>query len=189
MSFALAGCSPRTLQNANSQNSFTKHITNEAKNLTIKGYMKDKEKNFSAKEIDTGFIKDNPCVDIHKVAIFYSKDFKTIFGEKMSDAHEGAIEGIVKISKYNKTIYRKYIAWNKATEGNVKLSTRSLALLGMDDYAKVTITKSNWFAYMWHNNDSTIRVPFKLAFWSILLTLLTGLCSLAVSLFDIKIIV
>jgi len=64
-----------------------------------------------------------------------------------------------------------------------------MALLGIEkDDDTVKITKSNWFAYMWHSNDSTIRVPFKLAFCGILLTLITGLGSLIVSLFKLHIV-
>lgn len=68
------------------------------------------------------------------------------------------------------------------------LSYRNRCLLGcgkatdMADNPDVEVTPSSWWNYFLYNNDSGIKVPFKIAAWSLAITVITSVISIIISL-------
>ncbi len=81
------------------------------------------------------------------------------------------LEGLLKITNpcTKRSIYRKYFFHKDVDKNTVLLSLTSRSELGFHDKLSketklyVCVKETNWFSYYWHNSDSFIRCPFKLA--------------------------
>ena len=116
----------------------------------------------------------------------YSSAFKKVNGKTLEkETNPDCIEGLVKISHGCKRVYRKmrtYTAEGVGTDGDcVCLNYRTCKTLKVDaidkdkndsatDENKVTIKPTNWFCYLWNHVDSTIKWPFRIAFVSLVIT-------------------
>ena len=96
------------------------------------------------------------------------------------------IEGIVCVKNASnkcKRIYRRVVA--SSTYGldgsHAMLGNRSMKQLGIKEYDKIIICPTNWFRYLWHYYDTTIRGPFKVAVIFGILSLLISTLSLIIS--------
>ena len=106
-----------------------------------------------------------------KYAYMHSSEFKNIYAMPMHELSSHGIEGYLSItnSKNGRKIYRKYYGWSHIEESTVGLGYRSLCELGitnkqlLDEPPVVDVKKAHWFCYYWHNSDSGVRAPFRIA--------------------------
>lgn len=131
------------------------------------------------------------ATDYDYFAFFQSKTFQEIFSTRMhSSQYNDAIDisGYVKIKRGDRKIYLRYHSWNTTKGNDVMLSYRNRCFLGCgsrDEMAKepeVEVSPSSWWHYFFYNNDSGIRVPFKIAAWSLAITVITSVISIIISL-------
>lgn len=128
-------------------------------------------------------------IDYDQIALFRSSEYVNIFGMSMPRKGNKEIEGLLKISYKNKTIYRKYIGSNIPDEADdIILNYRSLAELGINpknipenQYQLLVAPASAW-AYLWNNSYAYIRKPFRCAIYGLLISIGFGIASLV---FDI----
>ena len=112
----------------------------------------------------------------HEVSLFIdTKKGKT------PDAAEGIV-CVKNASNKCKRIYRRVVA--SSTHGldgsHAMLGNRSMNQLGIKEYDKIIICPTNRFRYLWHNDDATIRGPFKVAVILGILSLLISILSLII---------
>lgn len=121
--------------------------------------------------------------ECEKFAYMRNEEFRNVYKTPMYDATAHGIEGYLSITceTTGKIIYRKYHGWTTMDEATVGLGYRSRCELGITDKQiqeappTVIVRPSSWFWYYWRNSDSGVRMPFKLAFVSCLITLLSFL--------------
>ena len=120
-------------------------------------------------------------------AIFYSKDYKNIFGKKAKNSSQlKQLSSIVKITYKGKSIYRKYISIPGICESQIALSAKSLTLLGIDFSKKITndevdvkrVNIMGWLKYYLYHPDTAIRIT---VIWSII-SIVIALISLVITL-------
>lgn len=115
-----------------------------------------------------------------KYALMHSSCFKSLIGD-MEGIPEEEMEGILKITKGKKSIYRKYKA--RSIEGQnkyVSLSYRSIKQLGASPNDCVSVQKSWWLPYLWHYYDVTIRSAFKIGIIGIGINIVFSLISILI---------
>lgn len=87
--------------------------------------------------------------------------------EEWDEVSTSDLELFVKVTYgiNKKYVYRKAVA--KAFSGfkneEVMIAYRTRKQLKVSGGDTVTIERTNWFAYLWHNLDSAIRWPFRIA--------------------------
>lgn len=97
----------------------------------------------------------------------------------MKDIPDYQLEGLVKITMTKcKPIYRKFVGMS--IEGETKyvaLGYRSMKYIGTigDD---VKVQPASRLSYLWNYPDTTIRWPFKFAFWAMVITIVLGILQL-----------
>lgn len=131
------------------------------------------------------------ATDYDNYAFFQSNTYQKIFAKRMHSSKYGEavdIVGYVKIKRGDRKIYLRYHSWNTTKGDEVMLSYRNRCLLGcgkatdMADNPDVEVTPSSWWNYFLYNNDSGIKVPFKIAAWSLAITVITSVISIIISL-------
>lgn len=131
------------------------------------------------------------ATDYDNYAFFQSNTYQKIFAKRMHSSKYGEavdIVGYVKIKRGDRKIYLRYHSWNTIKGTEVMLSYRNRCLLGCgsrDEMAKgleVEVSPSSWWNYFLYNNDSGIKVPFKIAAWSLAITVITSVISIIISL-------
>lgn len=131
------------------------------------------------------------ATDYDNYAFFQSNTYQKIFAKRMHSSKYGEavdIVGYVKIKRGDRKIYLRYHSWNTIKGDEVMLSYRNRCLLGCgsrDEMAKgpeVEVSPSSWWNYFLYNNDSGIKVPFKIAAWSLAITVITSVISIIISL-------
>lgn len=131
------------------------------------------------------------ATDYDNYAFFQSNTYQKIFAKRMHSSKYGEavdIVGYVKIKRGDRKIYLRYHSWNTTKGDEVMLSYRNRCLLGCgsrDEMAKgpeVEVSPSSWWNYFLYNNDSGIKVPFKIAAWSLAITVITSVISIIISL-------
>ena len=123
--------------------------------------------------------------DYENFVALYSKEVSSFIDTKEGKTPD-SVEGLVCIQNASnkcKRIYRRVVA--SSTYGldgsHAMLGNRSMNQLGINEYDKIIISPTNWFCYLWHYYDSTIRCPFKVAVIFGILSLLMGGLSLIIS--------
>ncbi len=108
-------------------------------------------------------------------ALVHSKTISKIRGAKKMaefDNNDDAYEGLVKIKKHCKRVYRKCCAQNGINGNEVELGYRTLQRLGCTkEDPNVEIVPTNWFCYLWHHYESSTRVTFRIAAIALLFTI------------------
>lgn len=118
-----------------------------------------------------------PAFDHEKFVLMHSGCFSKIFNGNMDKVDPECLEGLVKIQHKCRTVYRRYRG--SKVDGNVvELGYRTQKELKVKDGDEVVIKPTNWFCYLWHNQDSCIKHPFRIAFVGIILTLISFLLTL-----------
>lgn len=108
-------------------------------------------------------------IDNEKYVLLYNNNFKKIFGKTMKESNE--VEGFVKIEHNCKTAYRRFRGY-KVDGNSILMGQRTMNKLGVGDSDEVTVSKACWFCYLWCNQDSCIKHPFRLAFIGIVFAIL-----------------
>ena len=126
------------------------------------------------------------ATDYDNYAFFQSNTYQKIFVERMhSSQYDDAIDisGYVKLQRGDRKIYLRYHSWRTTKGCEVMLSYRNRCLLGCgsrDEMAKgpeVEVSPSSWWHYFFYNNDSGIRVPFRIAVWGLAITIVSSFVS------------
>ncbi len=123
--------------------------------------------------------------DYENFVALHSNEVSSFIGTKEEKTPD-TIEGIVCIKNASnkcKRIYRRVVA--SSTYGldgsHAMLGYRSMNQLGIKEYDKIIICPTNWFRYLWHYYDTTIRGPFKVAVVVGILSILISTLSLIIS--------
>lgn len=105
-----------------------------------------------------------------KYAVMNADTFKKCTGYRKSSVKDAEkLEGLLKITNLHskKSIYRKYRYDKSVMDNQIRLSLTARSELGIelnkDTNRNVCVEKANWFCYYWHNSDSSICMPFRLA--------------------------
>ena len=112
--------------------------------------------------------------DYDDVALFHSKEYAKIFGEKRAEScDEQKLLSVVKITYGGKSIHRAYRCSPKLRKDEVALSANSQRLLfGKNDNAgEVTITKGSKFLYFWNHPFHATRISMRLGVVSVALAI------------------
>lgn len=120
---------------------------------------------------DVSFIKSH--IDFERYVRVHSRSFSEIYHDslKKTDDHN-SLEGIVSIYSIesNKTIYRKLVGGH-VNSGDVEMGYRTQCELKVREGENVDIKPANWFCYYWCNSDSYLKHPFRIAFFSAVITM------------------
>lgn len=116
-----------------------------------------------------------------KYAYMRSSEFRNVYAQPMYKLASRGIEGYLSITNRSTgmKIYRKYCGWTEMEESAIGLGYRSLCELGIteEDFIslpkEVIVKKAHWFCYYWHNSDSGVRAPFRIAVIGSMLTALS----------------
>ena len=128
-------------------------------------------------EFDKDFVDRYPDT-YEQYAVLSSRAYKDLFGNK-EDVPEYAQEGLLKISKGCKSIYRKYKGKSIKDETNyVVVGYRSRKYLGVNEREQVVVKPTWWLPYLWHYYDTPTKHAFRLAVISLFLTLLFEIATL-----------
>lgn len=139
--------------------------TKESKKETSK----DNEKNLK-EESALKIVKEK--IESEKYVLLHSNNFRNIFGKAMSDSEVEDLEGLVKIRHNCRAVYRRYKGHNINGE-KILMGSRTMKELRVKEGDEITVKKTSWLAYLWYHQDSCIRQPFRLAFFGILVTLIS----------------
>lgn len=126
-----------------------------------------KEHELIAVPLDKDFVDKHN--DYENYVLVYSKAMEELYDGKFCN-DDDATDALVKVRYSCTTVYRKCVARYGMKEGQVALGYRTKKILGIDANSKVKVSKTNWFCYLWHHNDSTVKWPFRIAFIALLLT-------------------
>lgn len=114
----------------------------------------------------------NPIPDTEKYVVLQSK----MLGNFLKEDSDGTTDVKLKIkSSSGKTIYRLGVARSvdELTKDKIRIGYRSKNLLNISDDESVTVTTACWLSYLWNHCDSAIKWPFRLAFISVLMTMVS----------------
>ena len=109
---------------------------------------------------------------MEKYVLMHSGCYEKIFGDKMANADQEDLEGLVKIKNGCKTVYRRYKSSSINGE-TIQMGYRTRKELGVDDGEMVSVSATNWFCYLWNNQDSCVKHPFRIAFIGIILAIIS----------------
>lgn len=134
--------------------------------------------NLFVDKLPNDLLQNSEC---EKFAYMRSDEFRNIHETPMYAATARSIEGYlsIKCETTGKIIYRKYHGWTTMDESTIGLGYRSRCELGITEKQLqeappiVVVRPASWFWYYWRNSDSGIKMPFKLAFVSCLVALLS----------------
>lgn len=115
----------------------------------------------------------NPIPDTEKYVVLQSSMLGKFLNE---DSVDGTIEVRLKIkSPSGKYIYRLGVARTEKdlTKDDIRIGYRSMKSLKISDGECVTVTTACWLSYLWNHCDSAIKWPFRLAFISVLMTMVS----------------
>ena len=108
-----------------------------------------------------------PLAESEKYVVIQSSSVGELLNLRKNDFQDGDItELLLKIkSGSGKSIYRLGVARSikGLTKDDINIGYRSRKKLGVKLGDKVTVTKTNWFCYLWHHSESCIKYPFILA--------------------------
>lgn len=123
------------------------------------------------------FLRDYDAHEMLDKAIFWSRDYTSIFGKTLKDSNDSSKRlSIVKISYNGKSIYRQYIAHPKMEKAYIGLSPRSIRMLGNighNDSLKISVKKGCAICFYWTHPDNATRISVRLGFLSLVLGLLS----------------
>ncbi|MCR4812413.1 MAG: hypothetical protein K5867_07505 [Bacteroidales bacterium] len=113
-----------------------------------------------------------------KYVLLFGKNFERIFGDSMGEGDLDDIEGLVKIKHNCRTVYRRFKGHNLGKESILMgyRTRKALRIKGAED--KVTVSKASWVGYLWHNQDSCVKWPFRIAFVGIIFALISFFCTM-----------
>ena len=118
-------------------------------------------------------------MDAENFAFMYYQEYDDVFGNNMSSKTDpNEIAGFLKISHFNKKVYRKFRGWNGVKSETVRLTYRTMCELGVKPGDEVTIEPTCWFDYYWYHSNAGIKYPFIIAFWGIVFAFASFLLSL-----------
>ncbi len=129
--------------------------------------------------------------ELNEYAMVRGCDFNEFFEHSMTQTASKKVEGLLKISYNNNQIYRKFIGSNLVDPDCIILDNRSLAELGISrGEAEMTppavqIEPACAFAYLWHNSFSFIREPFQWAIIGMFISVLLGILSVVLSVYQL----
>ena len=114
------------------------------------------------------------------LACLHSGAFADIMGEKQKHLNGTYATGYLKLSHGKDKIYLKFKAMNGIRKSEVMLSYTNMCRLGiaMKKDAKVSISKSCLFPFLWKNCNASIRVPFRFTIWGFALSVIATIISL-----------
>ena len=119
--------------------------------------------------------------DYDDVALFHSKEYAKIFGEKRAEScDEQKLLSVVKITYGGKSIHRAYRCSPKLRKDEVGLSSNSQRLLfgKIDNAGEVTITKGSKFIYFWNHPFHATRISMRLGVYSVILAILSTILAI-----------
>ena len=108
-----------------------------------------------------------------KYVLLYGKNFERIFGDAMGEGDLEDIEGLVKIKHNCRTVYRRFRGHNLGKE-SILMGYRTKKALRVKEVGdEVSVSKASWIGYLWHNQDSCVKWPFRIAFVGIIFAIIS----------------
>ena len=132
--------------------------------IAQKGIIAEQKLSSTVKDMDTAFVQS--IADYEKYVLLNTK----------SAGHD--IDGFIKISAGQKSIYRKARARNGVCANEVALADRSKAELGVAAGGQVNIRPASFLAYYWHNSEKHTKWAFRIAVIGFVLTMISSIIAI-----------
>ena len=149
---------------------------------------KIESEDYTVKAFDQRFIEKYK--DYEKYVALTPQSLSTVSGwENKDQIPFYDSEALLKITFDKTSIYRKGVGYTaEGFNGNeIMIGYRSRKILGVDDTTdfSVNVSKTCWFAYLWHHFDSAIRWPFRIAVIFGLTSILFSLASILLNIIQL----